>query len=149
MPAQIAVLNYAAEFPLVEYEQLSRGVIPGAMENKWFVFMEHDTLHIHRSWTGYCIYQVAFERYAQWYRVCSAVVNRNPEQYAQTDNDYDVKVLDYVIASEILGYEQVFPRALDVANRCEADVNGRDHAQPVEPLASKLGRASWWKKQWY
>lgn len=31
------------------------------MEDKWFWYMEGDTLYIHRSWTGFCIYIVEFD----------------------------------------------------------------------------------------
>lgn len=26
------------------------------MEDKWFSYMDENTLYAHRSWTGYCIY---------------------------------------------------------------------------------------------
>ena len=32
------------------------------MDDKWAMFLEGNVLHLHRSWTGICIYQVTFER---------------------------------------------------------------------------------------
>ena len=60
MPPETAVLDYSAEYSPDEFERLSRGLIPQAMEDKWFVYLEGDVLHFHRSWTGICIYQVSF-----------------------------------------------------------------------------------------
>jgi len=31
------------------------------MEDKWFVFEEDGTLHLHRSWTGIEVYRIRFE----------------------------------------------------------------------------------------
>ena len=39
-----------------ELNNLRYGHIPHEMEDKWFSYMDGNTLYAHRSWTGYCIY---------------------------------------------------------------------------------------------
>lgn len=68
-----------------EVEQMKLGVIPEQMEDKWFIFWEKDTLHFHRSWTGFCTYRVKFRRLKSGWRMWQITANRNPEQYRGTD----------------------------------------------------------------
>jgi len=64
------------------------------MEDKWFTFYEEPWLHLHRSWSGFCIYQVQFELIATGsYRVAQVIVNRDPEQYKGTDDKADALLL--------------------------------------------------------
>lgn len=50
------------------YTQLSMGLIPGAMEDKWFLYLEDNKLYCHQSWTGYCAYIVEFVPCEEGYR---------------------------------------------------------------------------------
>ena len=74
---------------------LRKGHIPRGMEDKWFWYMEGDTLFAHRSWTGYCIYRIDFSP-GDHHQV---IVNRDPGQYTCTsvDEDRDTlhKLLDW------------------------------------------------------
>lgn len=56
------------------------------MEDHWFYYMEDDWLHIHRSWTGYCIFQIHFVHAENGYQTKEIWVNRDPEQYRNTDD---------------------------------------------------------------
>ncbi len=35
-------------------------MLPPSAGQKWFVFMEHDTLYIHNNWSGHTICQLTF-----------------------------------------------------------------------------------------
>lgn len=85
MPAQTD--HFLLERPLAESELalLRRGHLPQEMEDKWFVYCEEDTLYIHRSWTGYCIYQAALSQGG----TLEITVNRDPAQYTETDIECD------------------------------------------------------------
>ena len=72
---------------------IRRGVIPEMMEDKWFIFLEEDVLYFHRSWTGFCIYQVRMKKEGAEYRVVEALVNRNPSEFSTTDDKYIVDLL--------------------------------------------------------
>lgn len=40
--------------------RIRKGFIPSDMQEKWFAWFDQPILHLHRSWTGFCIYQVSF-----------------------------------------------------------------------------------------
>ncbi len=88
MPEEVAEISYSAEFSTSEFEKISLGLVPEDMEDKWFMFLEGNTLYIQRSWTGHCIYQVEFDRDVERYWISRTLVNRNQEQYGQTDDEY-------------------------------------------------------------
>ena len=53
MPAQRDTFLLSRHFSKQELSALQCGHIPEAMEDKWFWYMEGNTLFAHRSWTGY------------------------------------------------------------------------------------------------
>ena len=66
---------------------LRLGFIPSVMEEKWFAYMEGDTLYEHRSWTGYCIDQIHFVPEGDGLRATHAEVNRYHDQYSNEDDE--------------------------------------------------------------
>lgn len=102
-------LPYTKYISLEEYQQIAYGLIPREMEDKWFVFFEDQTLFMYRSWTGYCIYQVPFEPNPPGYRSSRIWVNRQLDQYTNTDNDYDLAVVDFLIDGLLLHKPVQFP----------------------------------------
>jgi len=84
------------------------------MEDKWFIFLEDDVLYLHRSWTGFCIYQVSFKKDGAQYRVVEALINRDPSQGSATDDGYDVDLLNYLIDEFLLRKCPTFPVPPDV-----------------------------------
>lgn len=72
---------------------LRKGNIPQEMEDKWFWFMEGDTLYAHRSWTGICIYRIDFKADGNH----AVTVNRDPEQYSCTSIDEDRQTLNELL----------------------------------------------------
>ncbi|MBC8098475.1 MAG: hypothetical protein H7Y11_03455 [Armatimonadetes bacterium] len=53
-------LDYQRSFSKAEYHGLQLGDMPREQQAKWFSFYEPDVLYIHRSWTGWGIYEVHF-----------------------------------------------------------------------------------------
>ena len=76
-----------------EMDALRRGNIPQAMEDKWFWYMEGQTLWAHRSWTGFCIYRIDFKEDGRH----TETVNRDPEQYASADAAADAESLNALL----------------------------------------------------
>ena len=76
-----------------QMKALRRGNIPKQMEDKWFWFMEGDTLFAHRSWTGYCIYRIDFGPDGNHI----VTVNRDPEQYTSTSVSEDAESLNKLL----------------------------------------------------
>jgi 8-oxo-dGTP diphosphatase len=93
LPARREAITLDRTYSANEFERLRAGHIPGRMEDKWFAFFEEPWLYLHRSWTGYCVYQVRFEPAAGGSRVAEALVSRDPEQYRGTDATRDALLL--------------------------------------------------------
>jgi hypothetical protein len=111
LPAQRAKLEVNRCFTEEEFNTMARGLIPEAMEDKWFIFMENETLYFHRSWTGVCVYQVHFDDQR---RISEAWANRDPEQYSVSGDEYDVKLLSFLIDNLLLGQHTLFPLPEDL-----------------------------------
>jgi len=80
-----------------EFARIQEGHVPQRMEDKWFAFYEVPWLYLHRSWTGYGVYQVRFESTDGVDRVAEVLVSRDPEQYRSTDGAFDAIVLAIVL----------------------------------------------------
>jgi hypothetical protein len=89
LPERRATIALDRTYSASEFERLKEGFVPGMMEDKWFVFYEGAWLYMHRSWTGFCEYQVRFEPAADGARVVEVLANRDPAQYRETDDTFD------------------------------------------------------------
>ncbi len=110
LPHKNKTLNYSREFSEEEYTKISKGVIPLEMEDKWFIHLDDGTLNIYRSWTGHCIYSVQFEKQGSKYLPNNTRVNRERDQYINTDDKYDLELLDFIISNFLLGEAKPFPK---------------------------------------
>ena len=133
-------IPFTAEYSLQDFARIRLGFRPQAMEDKWFVFCEEKVLYLHRSWTGHCIYRVAFEERSGTVRVSTAEVNRDPEQYNQSDDAYDAKLLAFLIDSLLLQRPAKFPQPAPIAGSKDADL----YRHVVAGRRSKA-RKAWWK----
>lgn len=93
MPESHETFIFQRPFTVQQMETLRQGHIPQEMEDKWFWFMEGDTLFAHRSWTGFCIYRIDFK--PNHHHVVT--VNRDPKQYSCTSIDEDAKQLNNLL----------------------------------------------------
>jgi len=97
MPAKWNSLSLERCFSKDEAAQLKMGFLPHQMEDKWFIYFENDVLYFHRSWTGYCIYQVFFTQEGDALRITQALVNRDPGQYTETRAKRDEENISQLI----------------------------------------------------
>jgi O-acetyl-ADP-ribose deacetylase (regulator of RNase III) len=81
-----------------QYSALKRGLRPRTMEDKWFAFFEGDRLFLHRSWTGYGIYEVTFVRDGDVYVPKDVFVTGDPKKFQRTSEDDTGDHLRLVIA---------------------------------------------------
>ncbi|MGL4608612.1 MAG: hypothetical protein ACRCYY_02840 [Trueperaceae bacterium] len=109
MPDKKETLNFSNEYSLQEFGIICQGLIPEQMEDKWFIFYEEPCLYFHRSWTGYCIYQLEFKENDGMFGVIKAWVNRDPEQYKETDLVYDQELLYFLVERMLLQKNIQFP----------------------------------------
>ena len=117
MPEQKKQIQVDRTFSEEEYQRLQIGLVPQEMEEKWFLYFEEGWLFFHRSWTGYCIYQVRVEpcgpqgvQSASPYRIAEAWVSRDASTYRYTDDDHERALLLFLIEHLLLGYDVPFPR---------------------------------------
>ncbi len=66
-------------------------------------------LTLHRSYTGACIYAVRLAQVEGGSEVVEAWANRAPEQYTRTDDDYDARLLRFLVDRLLLGQDAPFP----------------------------------------
>lgn len=111
MPPEHKVLPVEGMVSRDEFVTISHGRIPRTPADKWFIYLDSDNLlHFHRSQTGTCIYQLQLEPFEDRYAMTKAVVNREPSQYRNTDDSYDVSLIAYLIDTVLLGRFAPFPQ---------------------------------------
>lgn len=117
LPEARARLPYERRFDAAQHERLLRGLVPEQMEDKWFIFHEDGWLYFHRSWTGRCMYALRLRPESDGGSAGDeAWVNRAPEQYANTDADYDTGLLAFLVDRLLLaGNEAEFPMPPTIA----------------------------------
>lgn len=109
LPAQRATVRLNRAFSPADMQQIRLGLIPEAMEDKWFVYWQDDTLFFHRSWTGICVYVVRFVAESFGHRMVEATVNRDPQQYKETSDQRDAEIISYLIDLLLLQRDAAFP----------------------------------------
>ena len=103
-PEQLTQLQYQDHFTQAEYETVAQGLIPQAMEDKWFIFYEDSMVYLHRSWTGELIYRITLERDNAGARVICAEVS--PEYLPEPIHE---KLLPWIIRDVLLRQNVEFP----------------------------------------
>lgn len=97
MPKETIRLNYSKAITAEEFKNISRGLIPEQMEDKWFAYLEGRTLFLHRSWTGVCIFQVELRRAQNGYVVSRVEVNNDPEQHRPRSIEHETSLVNTLI----------------------------------------------------
>ncbi len=97
MPEQRTTLSLDFNLDAEDVEAIRKGYIPSEMEEKWFSYFVDNVLYQHRSWTGFMIDQITFETTLTGLRAVSAVVNRDPRQYQQTDDAVDIRRIESMV----------------------------------------------------
>ena len=109
LPLKRTTITLNRAFSPQEMNRIQRGVIPEQMEDKWFIFWNDDALFFHRSWTGFCIYIVRFATKANNFVMIEADMNRDPEQYDETNDESDAEMISYLVDVLLLHQEANFP----------------------------------------
>lgn len=109
LPEPRAALPYERTFAAGEYERVKRGLVPEKVDDKWFVFFEAPWVFFHRRFTGFCIYAVELREEGEGAVVASALANRAPEEYRETDPAHDARILAFLVDRLLLGLPATFP----------------------------------------
>jgi hypothetical protein len=93
MPESRRQIGFHRSFSHAEYAKIKSGHIPEAMEDKWFAFFEDDWVYFHRSWTGYCIFQLKLGKTDSGWLVEEAWVSQDSSQYNSSDDSEELEML--------------------------------------------------------
>jgi hypothetical protein len=109
LPEKQTTIRLDRTFSTAEMASIQTGSVPDEMEDKWFVYFDSGRLHFHRSWTGYCIYIVEFVQDGAGGQMVEAQINRDPQQYNNVSDDYDQRMISYLIDILLLRRPAEFP----------------------------------------
>ncbi len=110
IPRKHRVVSWDRPFTEEEMDAIRLGFLPRQMEDRWFLWFRGNNLHCHRSWTGFCIYEVRFLKAAQGYRAARFKVNEDPEQHQHGDDAHEISVLSALIDTHLLRLDGVRSR---------------------------------------
>lgn len=144
MPTAQKVLELDGMFSKQEFDTIQFGLIPQKPTDAWFIYLEGEWLHFHRSKTGTCVFQLHIVPFEDRYHAQKAIVNRDPKQYRNEDDAYDVQMISYLIDHLLLGRFAQLPtpkglRQQDQA-RYKRDVMGKRTEQGRIDLGKMNGR---------
>ena len=104
-----SALGYTDTFSEAEFSRLALGHVPADMDDKWFAYLEVDTLYLHRSWTDRCIYTLRFTKESNSWAVSQALVVDDPAWYKRSTDDYEAALLRWLIRGLLLHQDVPFP----------------------------------------
>ena len=102
-------LDYCRLLSWAEYGQVRGGYLPRSSGDKWLIFRRQEKLYFYRSGNGVLVYTVAFAHRGQGCEATAAFVNADPEQLDPLPEEYERRVLDYLIDRLLLEREVSFP----------------------------------------
>lgn len=109
LPDRRTVIPMSRLFSQQETIRIRKGLVPQQMEDKWFIYWENDNLYFHRSWTGICIYVAHFATNTAGCKLKQVEVNRDPEQYNETSEELDARMISYLVDVLLLHRNVEFP----------------------------------------
>lgn len=102
-------LPYHAIFTDEQFARLKQGLIPRAMEDKWFIYYEEPYLFFHRSWTGKPVYRLALGSVPSGIGVIEASWSKDMADDSKFDLGYQVQLVDFLVSNLLLGEAKPFP----------------------------------------
>ena len=103
LPEERITVGLDRPFSAEEMTSIHLGSVPQQMEDKWFLHFKDGQLFFLRSWTGYCVYVAHFQATEDGALLVSTDINRDPEQYTETDAALDAQMVLYLIDTLLLG----------------------------------------------
>ncbi|MFI9723858.1 hypothetical protein ACIHFE_30080 [Streptomyces sp. NPDC052396] len=87
-----------------DWQRIQLGYRAPSMDQKWDVFTEDNVAFLHRSWTGFGIFEATFSPVDGGGRqITEGVVERDPERYRGQDDEYDCLIMELVLSAVVLG----------------------------------------------
>ena len=102
MPREKELIPLDGYYSELDVERMMKGIIPKDMDDKWFIYYRDGWLYFHRSWTGFCIFQVKLSNSKSGKQITEAWVNRDKTQYDSDGIEEDAFMLSQAIQCLIL-----------------------------------------------
>ncbi|WP_260923217.1 hypothetical protein [Novosphingobium sp. 9] len=137
----MVAIPYRADFSQEQFEKLSAGLLPRAMEDKWFVYLDDNELCFHRSWTGQGIYKIMIAQDGEIYAVTNALCST--KMLEASDREYQSELLDFLICNLLLGETKPFPRPAGITEQLpgvyQHAISGTGYREKI------VAKKPWWK----
>lgn len=134
-------IPFRSSFNEAEVEKLTQGLIPEAMEDKWFIYLDGSQLCFFRSWTGQPVYRVTLEKDEGGFIVTDAEIDETV--FKGQDAKYEARLLGFLISNLPLGQNEPFPRPEGlkepISGVFQHHVAGTGYAEQTVP------NRPWWK----
>jgi len=138
----LIAIPFARVFSDVEFQKLIFGLIPKAMEDKWFIYYEDRNLKFYRSWTGFGVFKVQMYKKEDNWKVESAFVSS--QIIKSWGTEYSIEILDSLIGVLLLDENKPFPLRSDVKEETpkilQHGIAGNDYSE----VGFKI-KSPWWK----
>jgi hypothetical protein len=105
----VVPIPYRDSFSAEESAQIRAGLVPGSMDEKWFVLFERPYLLLYRSWTGTLIYRLEMDEDPDGGKIVNATVLDNPEMYRRGSPDYEASLVSFLVRRLLLNQEVPLP----------------------------------------
>lgn len=137
----VVEIPYSSNFSEKEFRTMKAGLIPEAMEDKWFVYFKDGHLLIHRSWTGMPVYKVKIQKIGEGYKVGIAYMSVG---LVNDDKAYQANLLNFLVSNLLLGKSVPFPNDNTFKEKIPGIVqHGFSGTGYPEIIVGK--RKPWWK----
>jgi hypothetical protein len=85
------------------WQVIRQGIMPRDMDDRWIAFVEDDRLYLHRSWTGYGVYEAGFVRNQDGWIIAELVVCGDRSRYRRSTDAYESAYVEFIISAVLLG----------------------------------------------
>jgi ADP-ribosylglycohydrolase len=96
-------------FTETQFARIRHGLLPEAMEDKWFAYFENGRICFHQSWIGAKIYEAKIQKSNSNYIISDVIVERDAKIYANTDDAYDIHSFEFLVSRGLLGLQVALP----------------------------------------
>ncbi|MFD8615460.1 hypothetical protein ACFV09_42380 [Streptomyces sp. NPDC059631] len=106
-----------------EWGRIQLGYGARDMDEKWDVFTEDNVVYVHRSWTGFGIFEAAFgPADGGGLMILGAMVESDPDRYGGTSDAHSAVMLELVLSAIVLGEDatELRARLVDLAKPASA-----------------------------
>ena len=106
---RIRKINYSRQLSWAEYSRVRKGLLPLSSKDKWLIFFRSGIVYFYRSGNGTLVYKLRFRHQEQGFQASETWVNDDPEQIDPLPENYECRLLDYLIDRLLLNREVKFP----------------------------------------